>query len=72
MKDHLPPHFHAKYGEFWSKFDIATAEMIQGNLPGRAVRLVQDWTELHRNELFDNFAEAQKDNPVINSIEPLL
>ena len=72
MKDHLPPHFHAKYGEYWGKFDIATAEMIQGNLPRRAVRLVQDWTELHRNELFDNFAEAQKDNPVINSIEPLL
>ena len=71
MKDHAPPHFHAKYGEFWGKFDIATAEMMEGNLPGRAIRLIQDWTELHRNELFANFAEAQKDNPSIKSIEPL-
>ena len=72
LKDHQPPHFHAKYGEYWGKFDIATGEMMQGNLPGRALQLVQDWVELHRDELFANFAEAQKDNPLIKPIEPLL
>ena len=72
LKDHQPPHFHAKYGEYWGKFDIATSEMMQGNLPGRALRLIQDWVELHRDELFANFAEAQKDNPLIKPIEPLL
>ena len=72
MKDHLPPHFHAKYGEYWAKIDIETGDMIQGNLPRRALRLVQDWTELHRNELFINFTEAQNDDPVITPIEPLL
>lgn len=70
-KDHLPPHFHAKYGDLWGKFNIETGEMIEGNLTRRAIRLVQDWNELHKQELFDNFNEAQKDNPIIKPIEPL-
>jgi len=34
--------FHVKYGEYWAKVDIATREMIQGNLPERALRLFQN------------------------------
>ena len=71
LKDHLPAHFHARYGEFWGKFDINTGDMIEGNLPRRAIRLIQDWTEIHRNELLVNFAEAQKDKPNIKPVEPL-
>jgi hypothetical protein len=33
-KDHVPPHFHAKYGEFKATFDINTGELLDGNLPG--------------------------------------
>lgn len=71
MKDHLPPHFHARYGEFWGKIEIATGEIIEGNLPRRALRLIQDWVELHKTELLVNFVEAQKDIPNIKPIEPL-
>lgn len=71
MKDHLPPHFHARYGEFWGKIEIETGEILEGNLPRRAIRLIQDWVELHKDELFANFEEAQKDNPDIKPIEPL-
>ena len=49
-KDHFPPHFHAKYGDLWGKFIIETGEMIEGNLTRRAIRLIQDWAELHKNE----------------------
>lgn len=72
LKDHMPPHFHARYGEFGGKIEIETGEMIDGNLPRRALRLIQDWVELHKNELMYNFQEAQKDNPKIKPIEPLL
>ncbi len=41
-------------------------------IEARAMRLIQDWTELHRNELLDNFEEAQKDKPNIKPIDPSL
>ena len=49
--DHPPPHFHALYGEYVGLFDIQTLEMIEGDLPPRAKRLVLEWAALHGNEL---------------------
>jgi len=70
-KDHLPPHCHAKYGEDIGLINIRTGEMIRGTLPRRALRLVQDWVELHENELMENWNEAQKNHPVFQRIKPL-
>jgi hypothetical protein len=36
-KDHLPPHFHAKYGDFLGLFNIETGDLIEGNMPRRAI-----------------------------------
>ncbi len=71
VKDHAPPHFHAKYAEHRALINIDTGELIDGSLPRRALRLVQDWTELHREELNKNWIESQKDNPEIIKIDPL-
>jgi hypothetical protein len=71
VKDHNPPHFHAKYGEFIGVINIQTGELMEGELPRRALRLVQDWTELHKFELMKNWQSAQSDNPEIDKIEPL-
>lgn len=71
VKDHAPPHFHAKYAEHRALINIDTGEQIEGDLPRRALRLVQDWTELHREELNKNWIESQKDNPEIIKIDPL-
>jgi hypothetical protein len=70
-KDHLPPHFHARYGEFKALFNLKTGELIEGNMPRRAIRLIQDWVELHQEELQSNWEECQKNNPDIKPIEPL-
>ncbi|KYH35450.1 hypothetical protein CLTEP_06260 [Clostridium tepidiprofundi DSM 19306] len=51
FNDHLPPHFHAIYGEYNGVFDINTLEMTEGDLPNRAVKLIREWAELHQNEL---------------------
>lgn len=40
--DHPPPHFHAVYGEQNALFDIETLEMIEGDLPPRAKKLVSE------------------------------
>jgi len=70
-QDHPPPHFRAAYGDDAAQIDIRTGEVLEGSLPRRALRLVQDWTELHRPELLENFAGLQQETPRFRKIEPL-
>jgi len=49
--DHPPAHFHAVYGEYNALFNIETLEMMEGDLPQRARKLVVEWATLYRNEL---------------------
>lgn len=51
--DHLPPHFHAIYGEYVGLFDINTLVMIEGDLPRKAKELVVEWAEKYHSELMD-------------------
>ncbi len=51
FNEHAPPHFHAEYAEFRAVINIRTLEIIEGRLPRRALELVLDWAELHRDEL---------------------
>ncbi len=45
--DHPPPHFHAVYGESNAVFNIAKLDMIEGDLPERARKLVVEWASLY-------------------------
>lgn len=49
--EHNPPHFHAIYGEYVAEFDINTLDIIVGDLPKKAIELVQEWGRLHQKEL---------------------
>ncbi|MBR1676108.1 MAG: DUF4160 domain-containing protein [Clostridia bacterium] len=49
--EHNPPHIHVVYGEYMGIIDIRTAHMIQGDLPNKALSLVQEWTNLYKDEL---------------------
>ena len=69
-RDHHPPHFHAIYGEYEARIVIGTLEPLGGALPPRALRLVQEWGELHRDELEENWARAEAHLPLA-TIEPL-
>ena len=51
FREHGVAHFHAIYGEFNGVFDVATREMIEGDLPARAQRLVREWAEQYREEI---------------------
>lgn len=57
--DHQPPHFHAKYGEYEITINITTGE-IEGKFPKRALRLVLEWYDLHKNELLEDWELCQK------------
>ena len=47
FNDHAPPHFHARYGESEATIDIETRAVIEGELPGRALKLVTEWAIIH-------------------------
>lgn len=68
--DHRPPHFHARYGGHEARVAILTGEVLHGWLPRRALALVSEWTELHRDELLADWERAERAEPLV-SIEPL-
>ena len=51
FKEHGIPHFHAVYGDFNGVFNIQTLEMIEGDLPGRARKLIKEWAKQYQEEL---------------------
>ena len=51
QSEHGIPHFHAIYGEYNAVFDIQTLEMLEGDLPARAQRLVREWSAQYQQEL---------------------
>jgi hypothetical protein len=68
--DHLPPHFHAEYGEYEALYAIDTLETIGGELPRRAHALVLEWTTMHRAELMANWDRAREGVP-LRDVQPL-
>jgi len=50
-KEHEPSHIHALYGEYMGEINILTGEMIRGDLPRKALELVQEWLASHKEEL---------------------
>lgn len=57
--DHPPPHFHAIYGEHMGLFNLETLEMIEGDLPSRARKLVLEWAALYQSELKDMWEKQE-------------
>jgi hypothetical protein len=51
FREHGVPHFHALYGEYNAVFDIETLEAVEGDLPIRAYKMVQDWAGQYQPEL---------------------
>lgn len=68
--DHQPPHFHAIYAGEEALILIGSGDLYAGNVSRRALRLVQEWEELRRQELFDNWERARQQQP-LNNIKPL-
>ncbi|MCL1473775.1 DUF4160 domain-containing protein [Argonema antarcticum A004/B2] len=49
--DHPPPHFHVIYGEYNALVSIESLEIIEGDLPNRAEKMVLEWGKLYQKEL---------------------
>ncbi len=68
--DHAPSHFHAHYGEHSAQIAIDSLEVLGGELPSRALGLILEWAVAHRQELRDDWARAQRREPLV-PIAPL-
>lgn len=70
-KEHVPPHFHAKYGDQRASFSIQDLRLIEGKLPPRIVSLVLEWAFQHREELMENWGRVER-KVDLQEIEPLV
>lgn len=68
--DHPPAHFHARYSGDEALIVIDTGEVFAGSLPSRALRLVREWLDEHREELVANWERARAGQPV-SRVAPL-
>jgi hypothetical protein len=71
FNEHAPPHFHAEYAEHRAVINIRTLEVIEGEMPRRALGLVLDWAELHQDELQNDWDLCQRHQQPAD-IDPLV
>ncbi len=49
--EHNPPHFHVQYNDYRASMDIRNLNITAGSLPAKVRGLVEEWAELHSDEL---------------------
>ena len=69
-KNIIPPHVHVYYQSHTAPFEIESGEVLKGKLPKKQTRMVQAWTEIHREELLADWALCQNQEQPFK-IEPL-
>jgi len=69
FKDHAPPHFHVWYGEYKITVTIIDG-IVTGKMPQRALKMVFEWLDIHREELLIEWEKAQRGEN-LNHITPL-
>jgi hypothetical protein len=67
--EHGVAHFHAIYGEHEISVEVESGK-IHGEFPARALRLVLEWANLHKEELIENWQLARQGQP-LRGIAPL-
>ena len=70
FRDHNPPHFHAIYAGEEVQIAFETMAVLKGSLPPRAMGMVTEWAEIHKQELGNDWEKAKNGTP-LDAIEPL-
>lgn len=68
--DHMPPHFHAKYGNHEVLVSINDIEVIDGYFPNKQQKMLLGWAAFHQEELKENWELASQQQELF-AIEPL-
>ena len=59
-REHEPPHFHAQYGEHVATIEVVSGAVTARRFPGKALQLLDEWRERHRDELLANWERMQR------------
>jgi hypothetical protein len=59
QKEHNPPHIHVIYGDYMSAIDIQTLDVLEGDLPEKALNLVKEWIQQHQSEILEIWSTQQ-------------
>ena len=62
-------HFHVWYDDYQAEITIKEG-IVRGEMPRRALRLVFEWLDLHRDELLENW-ERLSNSEAAKKIAPL-
>jgi hypothetical protein len=68
-REHNPSHFHAKHGEDEVVIEIESGK-VSGSMSKRALALVQEWRELHKEDLMNDWKLAEQKKALF-PIKPL-
>ena len=68
-RDHVPPHFHARYQDDEATIAIETGE-VTGQISRRVLAMIEEWRLTHREELIEDWKLAEQKR-VLKRIEPL-
>jgi hypothetical protein len=68
-RDHPVAHFHAYHAGRRASVSV-NGEVLAGNLEPRALRLVQEWALLRKDQIAANWERARRNDPLLG-IEPL-
>ncbi len=63
QSEHNPPHIHALYGDDVAEIAIRTGEILEGELPPKAIQMVREWVSAHKEELLQMW-ETQEFKPI--------
>ncbi len=68
-KDHNPPHVHFTYGNYECSISVID-RVVEGKAPAKVIAKVNEWIDLHEQELLTLWEKAQKGEK-IGRVEPL-
>ena len=51
--EHNPPHIHVLYNEYNGIIDINTTEMVEGDLPPKALSITKEWMTIYKDKLLE-------------------
>ena len=71
FNDHSPPHFHAVYAGSKAIYEIESLDLLDGQLPNRAHKLVLEWAKEHQEELRQNWRRCESRSGSLQKISPL-
>jgi hypothetical protein len=67
---HHVPHIHVKYQEEEAVLSIPGGDLLEGQIKGNKLKLVQAWIEIHQEDLMADWELASQGQAVFK-IEPL-